>query len=111
MDATGERFERRSRYLGISLERGTDAVPRDGRYHVLHGNEVRYSSSNKTLAEAHFELLREELSAAHPELSDPKYILAREQSFHDILNVRGAARERARTQQEAKGGKGGRSGV
>jgi len=107
----GERFERKVKYLGISLERATDRVPDDGQYHVLYGAEVRYSSRNKVIAEAHFELLREEVIAAHPELVDPRTILAKESGFNDILSVRGAGRERARTQQEAKGGKGGRSGV
>ena len=111
MEAIGERFERRTKYLDISLERGTDGVPDDGRYHVLLGTDIRYSSNNKALAEAHYELLCEEVAAAHPELVNPRDVLAKEQSFKDILGVRGAGRQRAKAQQEAKGGKGGRSGV
>ncbi|MEV6704591.1 hypothetical protein [Micromonospora wenchangensis] len=111
MDYMGERFERKVGYLGISLERGTPNVPDDDRYHVLCGIEIRYSSHNKTLADAHFDLLREQVAAANPQLVDPRTVLAKERSFNDILSVRATARERARTQQEARGGKGGRSGV
>jgi hypothetical protein len=106
-----ERFERAIRNLGISLERGTDGVPDDGRYHVLQRGEVRYSSGSRTIAEAYLELLREQVAQAHPELVDPRTVLARESGFRDILGVRGAGRQRARTRQEAKGGRGGRSGV
>jgi hypothetical protein len=106
-----ERFERTIKGLGISLERGTEAVPDDGRYHVVQGGKVEYSSGNKSIAEAYLELLREQVVQAHPELVDPRTVLAKESSFRDILGVRGAGRERARSQQEARGGKGGRSGV
>ncbi len=74
-------------WLDISLERDTDSVPRDGRYHVVHKSAIVYSSANLALAEAHYEVLADELRAANP------------------------ARARARSQQAAKGGKGGRSGV
>lgn len=106
-----EPFVRRIRHLGISLECGTESVPDDGRYHVVYQNEVRHSSANLTIAEAHFELLAEEIQAAHPELKNPREVLAKEQGFRDILSVRGEARHRARSQAEAKGGKGGRGGA
>ena len=85
MDLVDEPFKRKIRHLGISLERGTDAVPQDGRYHVLYGTEIRYSSANKALADAHFELLTDEIKAAHPELIDPKDVLAKERAFNDTL--------------------------
>lgn len=106
-----EPYESRIRYLGISLEKGTSNVPADGRYHVLDGTTEIYSSPNLVLAQAYFELLAEQAREAHPELKDPRERIASEQAFRDILSVRGEARQRARTQQEAKGGKGGRSGV
>ncbi|MBO0924657.1 hypothetical protein J1G44_09185 [Cellulomonas sp. zg-ZUI199] len=106
-----EPYSRSLRWLGISLEKGTPAVPDDGRYYVLNGTDVYYSSASVNLAQAHYELLEEEMRAAHPELSDPRDVIAKEQAFHDILSARGEARQRARTQHEAKGGKGGRSGV
>jgi hypothetical protein len=107
----GEPYERRVRYLGISLEKGTSNVSDDGRYHVLNGTTEFYSSTNLILAEAYFELLADQAKEAHPELKDPREMIAKEQAFQDILSVRGEARYRAKTQQEAKGGKGGRSGV
>jgi hypothetical protein len=106
-----EPYRKRLRYLDLSLEKGTPAVPDDGRYHVLSGTEIRYSSANLALARAHLELLEEELKATHPELKDPREVLRNEQAFNDVLAVRGEGRRRARTQQDAKGGKGGRSGV
>lgn len=106
-----ESFVRRIRHLGVSLERGTESVPDDGRYHVVSGGEIHYSSANLTLAEAHFELVAEQVQQAHPELKSPREVLAKEQGFRDILSVRGEARHRARSQAEAKGGKGGRGGA
>ncbi|WP_165482938.1 hypothetical protein [Mycobacteroides abscessus] len=108
---SAEPYVRAVRHLGVSVERGTDAVPDDGRYHVMYQNEIRYSSANQTLAQAHFELLAEETQAAHPELKSPREVIAKEQGFRDILSVRGEARHRARSKAEAKGGKGGRGGV
>lgn len=105
-----EPYVRRVRHLGVSLECGTESVPDDGRYHVVYDGKVRESSGNLTIAEAHFDLLVEEVQAAHPELKNPRDVLAKEQGFRDILSVRGEARHRARSQQEAKGGKGGRGG-
>lgn len=108
---SSEPFVRAVRHLGVTLERGTEAVPDDGRYHVVYQDEIHYSSANRSIVEAHFELLVEEVQAAHPELKSPREILAREQGFRDILSVRGEGRRRARSQQEAKGGKGGRGGA
>lgn len=106
-----EPFVRRVRHLGVSLECGTESVPDDGRYYVVYEGEVRQSSANLTIAEAHFDLLVEEVQAAHPERKNPRDMLAQEQGFRDILSVRGEARQRARSQAEAKGGKGGRGGA
>lgn len=106
-----EPFIRSVRHLGVSLERGTEAVPDDGKYHVVYEGKVRYSSANLTLAEANFELLADEVQQAHPELKSPREVIAKEQGFRDILSVRGEARRRARSQAEAKGGKGGRGGA
>lgn len=104
-------FTRTVRHLGVRLERGTDSVPDDGRYYVVYQDVVRYSSANFTLAEAHFDLLVEEVQQAHPELKNPRDVLAKEQAFRDILAIRGEGRRRARSQQETKGGKGGKGGV
>ncbi len=106
-----EPFVRSVRHLGVSLERGTESVPDDGKYHVMYEGDSRYSSANLTLAEAHFELLAEEVQQAHPELKSRREVIAKEQGFRDILSVRGEARRRARSQAEAKGGKGGRGGA
>ena len=104
-------YVRRLQWLGVSLEKSTPAVPDDGRYYVLRGAEVFHASESLTIAQAYYELLQEEERAAHPELFDPRSVIAKEQAFHDILSARGEARQRARSQQQAKGGPGGRSGV
>ena len=104
-------FVRAVKYLGVSVERGTAAVPDDDRYHVMYEGAIRYSSGNWTLAEANFDLLVEDVQAAHPERKNPRQMLAKEQAFRDILAVRGEGWRRARSQADAKGGKGGKGGV
>ncbi len=104
-------YEKRIKYLGISLEKGTPNVPDDGRYHVLDGTSTYYSTGSLTLAEAHLEMLEDEKKAAHPELKNPRDLIRAEAAFSDIMGVKGDAKNRRTSQEQAKGGKGGRSGV
>lgn len=106
-----EPYVRRVRYLGISLERGTPDVPDDGKYYLLLNGEIQHATASLGIAEARFEILQEEVKAANPHLRNPRELLAKESAFTDIMAVKGEAKQRRTTQEQAKGGKGGRSGV
>jgi hypothetical protein len=95
---------RRATRLGLVIEKNAE-----GEYRVLHAGELVYSSKNKTLADAHFEALRDELQAATGE--DPMARLRAEQAFRDIIGVRGDAVRRRTASENEKGGKGGRGGT
>jgi hypothetical protein len=49
--------------IGLSLERGTDAVPDDGMFHVLLNGEARLSTESKQKATAMYKALREQLAS------------------------------------------------
>ncbi|MGB3684944.1 MAG: hypothetical protein WA991_03865 [Ornithinimicrobium sp.] len=105
------RVVRHISYLGLSVEQGTDQVPDDDRFHVVHNGVVVRSCKSDTVALAYAELLEEELLEADPSIKNPADFLRQERAFGDILSVRGDARRRARTQAQGSGGKGGRGGV
>jgi hypothetical protein len=100
----GSTIVRRATRLGLVIEKTTE-----GEYRVLHAGNLVYSSKNKALADAHFEVLRDELQAATGE--DPKARVRAEQAFRDILVVRGEATRRRTASENEKGGKGGRGGA
>jgi hypothetical protein len=102
--ASGSMIVRRATRLGLVIERTIE-----GEYRVLRSGELVYSSSNKELADAHFEVLRDELQAATGE--DPMARVRAEQAFRDILGVRGEATRRRAENENEKGGKGGRGGA
>ena len=106
-----QRFERHVRWLELSVQRGTDEVPDDGRYHLVQAGVVTYSTSSEAIALARLELAQEEAEAANPHLVSPRELLRRESAFGDIMAVKGAAKDRRTAGEQAKGGKGGRSGV
>lgn len=106
-DYMSSAFRKQVPYLGISVEKGTGAVPEDGRYHVLRGEEIIYSTPSEAIALAQFELLEE----AHPELRNPRDVIRREAAFSDIMGVKADAKSRRTAGEQARGGKGGRSGV
>lgn len=100
----GSMIIRRATRLGLVIEKNAE-----GEYCVLHEGKLVYSSTNKALADAHFEVLRDELQAATGE--DPMARVRAEQAFRDILSVRGEAAQRRTTSENEKGGKGGRGGA
>jgi hypothetical protein len=100
----GGMIVRRATRLGLAIERNAE-----GEYQVLHAGELVYSSKNKALADAHFEVLRDELQAATGE--DPMARVRAEQAFRDILGVRSDAVQRRTASENEKGGKGGRGGA
>src|SRR5262245_59186441 len=95
---------RRATRFDLVLEQGTN-----GAHHVVHQGKIVYSSQSRTLADAHFELLRDELQAATGE--DPLARVRAEQAFRDIVGVRGEANRRRTARESEKGGKGGRGGT
>jgi hypothetical protein len=100
---------RKATVYGLTIERGTERVPADGKYHVIHNGVVVYSSGSDTLADVHFDMLREKIQAETG--SDPRRVLRQEAAFSDIMGVKAESKERRTTGERAKGGKGGRSGV
>jgi hypothetical protein len=100
---------RKAALFGLTVEIGTPDVPADGRFHVRQHGVTEYSSANKELAVAQFEVLRDAAKASSG--IDPQDRLKKEQGFRDILAVRGEATRRRVSQEQSKGGKGGRSGV
>jgi len=103
LPSEGEIIRRATRF-GLVLERDAD-----GMYRVIHNGEVECSWANKALADAHFELIRDDLQAATGQ--DPMAQVRAEQGFRDIIGVRGEATRRRTSHEKDKGGKGGRSGV
>jgi hypothetical protein len=100
----GSRIVRRATRFRLEIEQDSE-----GEYRVLHAGKLVYSSKNKALADAHFEVLRDELQAATGE--DPMARVRAEQAFRDILSVRGEATQRRTANENTKGGKGGRGGT
>jgi hypothetical protein len=80
-----------------------------GEYRVVHQGKVVHTSGSRTIADAYFEVILDELQAATGE--DPMARIHAEQSFRDILGVRGDASRRRIVGENAKGGKGGRGGT
>ena len=81
----------------------------DDEYQVVHEGRVVYRSTSDTLADAHFELLRDEMQDATGE--DPMARIRAEQAFRDIVSVRGEASARRTATEKNRGGKGGRGGT
>lgn len=104
-------YEKHLRWLGLSVQKGTPPVPDDGKYHLMDDGEIVYSTANEAIALAQLEVREEEKAAANPQLTSPRELLRRESAFSDIMGVKGDAKTRRTSQEQAKGGKGGRSGV
>ena len=80
-----------------------------GEYRVLYQGKVVHTTGSRAIADAHFEVIRDELQAATGE--DPMAKIRAEQAFRDILGVRGEASRRRTAGENEKGGKGGRGGT
>lgn len=102
---------KRVTYLGLAIERGTENVPDDGRYHITHHGEVINSASSPTIADAYLEMAEESILAENPDIKNPRDLINKERAFNDIISVRGASRAAARAKANQRGGKGGRGGV
>lgn len=80
-----------------------------GVYSVMHHQDLIYRSTNRALADAYYEVARDELVSRSG--VDPLAQVRAEQSFRDIIGVRGDATRRRTTKENTKGGKGGRGGT
>lgn len=81
----------------------------DNEYRVVHQGQVVHTSRSRTIADAYFELTRDELQATVGQ--DLKSRIQAEQAFRDILGARGEATRRRVDKESEKGGKGGRGGT
>jgi hypothetical protein len=102
--------------IGLSLEKGTQDVPDDGRYYVLVDGEIKFSSSSKKKASDHYLVLRDALlkeSGRSLELAevDPEETRRREREHYQMQAVRSESFERRMRLGWSKGGRGGRGGV
>lgn len=64
--------------LGLSLERGTEDVPDDGRFHVVRDGTVVYTSEKEKDALRHYRELRDRLLPPTERSVDVKEIIERE---------------------------------
>lgn len=101
--------------LGLSIQRGTDAVPADGQYHVILSDEIIHSSRSEKQALEYYRSKRDELlqtvgpvGDAPPDQDD---VLRRIRTEGDIYAVRADAFQRREGLSNRKGGRGGRGGV
>jgi hypothetical protein len=107
-------FKQEVSKVGLSIEKGTDVVPDDGRFYVLLRGESVFSSSSQKAALAHYRQLRDQLmseAGIAPEVPDPEETKRREREFYDMQAVRTESYQRREKKVKAKGGKGGRGGV
>lgn len=85
---------------GLSVEKGTDGVPDDGRYHVLVDGEIVLSTPVEALALAEMEEAKAARQAAGREL------LQREKAAFDVRAFRAANYAEKQTRDQRKGGRG-----
>ncbi len=100
--------------FGLFIEKGTDRVPDDGKYYVMHqGATVIASNSEKRALKAYSEL-RAALLEAMGNVQEPPNTaetLRRERDARELYEVRADAFRRREQAARTKGGKGGRGGV
>ncbi len=78
--------------LGLSIESGTENVPDDGSYHVVHHGRVVFSSASKVKALREYQRRRDELMGGIDRGSptiDYGELLRRERALADVQSMRG----------------------
>lgn len=85
---------------GVTVERGTDSVPNDGRYHVLLDGEIVLSTKVEAAALAVYEEHREARRA------DAQQVLRRESQAADIRAHRSSSWAAKSSKDGKKGGRG-----
>lgn len=99
--------------IGLSMERGTPAVPDDGKFHVLlNGEEIFASASEKKAAE---EFRRHQTAlagqAGRKTTVDVKAALQREIADRQVTEFLVESSQQKRAKALRKGGRGGSGGV
>jgi hypothetical protein len=85
---------------GLSVEKGTDRVPDDGRYHFLVDGEIVLSTTVEALALAEMEEVKAARQAPGREL------LKRERAASDVHAFRAASYTEKQGRDQKKGGRG-----
>jgi hypothetical protein len=98
------------------MEKGTNAVPDDGQFHVVVDGEVVFASASETVALQFYRSKREELFEARGgrpsrQRLSPEERLQRERAHRDIQAMRMESFERRAGLAKKRGGRGGRGGV
>ena len=83
-----DRFQLRDERLNLSVEKGTDSVPHDGRFHVLADGKIVLSTGVEAAALAEFEDLKEQRNAERDSKlkalrGETAYELMRSQSWNE----------------------------
>jgi hypothetical protein len=85
---------------GLSVEKGTDRVPNDGKYHFLVDGEIVLSTTVEALALAELEEAKAERQAKGREL------LRRERAALDLRTFRAANYAEKQSRDQKRGGRG-----
>jgi hypothetical protein len=110
----GGMFKQEVPRIGLSIEQGTGSVPDDGRYHVVVGGEVVYSSKARFPALSRYRSLRDNLlgkAGVERKVPDPEETRRRERQFYDFQAVMSESMRQRAMNAKRKGGKGGSGGV
>jgi hypothetical protein len=100
--------------LGLSVERGTEAVPADGAYYVVLDGEILFRFLSKVRALAEYRSRRQELSGGLTKSSreiDREAVVKRIRAEMDFRALHSEAARSKATKARRKGGKGGSGGV
>ena len=108
----GEPFRQAIPDLGLSVEFGTPSAPKDGRYHVIHGGAVLFSSDSQKQALDEYRRRRDQLLGAErrsPAI-DVRALLERERAEFETRQVLRETARQKKARATRKGGKGGAGG-
>ena len=97
--------------LGLSLERGTEDVPDDGRSHVVMHGAVVYTSVSEKDALQEYRRLRDHLLPPTSRSVDVRKILEKEVAEQEARRFLADSSRSKRAKALRKGGKGGSGGV
>jgi hypothetical protein len=109
-----EMFKQELPAIGLSIEQGTSSVPEDGRYHVVVGGDVVFSSKAKSVALGRYRNLRDEFlqkAGIERKVPNPEETRRRERQFYDFQAVMFESIRQRTMNAKRKGGKGGSGGV
>jgi hypothetical protein len=93
-------YVRAAMKYGLSVEKGTDCVPDDGRYHVIVDGEIVLSTPVEALALAEME----EAKAARQ--AESRELLKREMAASDVRAFRATNYAEKQSRDRKKGGRG-----